>query len=126
MTEPGIGKNSNNPNDPQQADLPAYTANLKILVEQLIATEAKLIFATTTPYPEGVKPLRKPEYAAQYNSAALSIMTQNGIFVNDLYELVFPKLAEIQKPVNVHFLKEGSQMMAEQVARSIEEQLPKP
>jgi acyl-CoA thioesterase-1 len=76
------GENSNDPNDPRQADLETYTANLEILVEQLKATGAKLIFATTTPFPAGVKPFRLPEDAAKYNAAALGVIRANNIQVN--------------------------------------------
>ncbi len=114
------GANSNDPNDPQQADLATYTANLKVLVEQLKATGAKLIFATTTPYPTGVRPCRLPEDAAKYNAAALSIMEANSIQVNDLYSLALPKLKTLQKHVNVHFNDEGSKVLGDQVAARIQ------
>jgi len=117
------GKSSNDPNDPQQAALPTYTANLKILVKQLKAIDAKLIFATTTPYPEGVKPCRLPEDAAKYNAAAVKIMKANNIQVNDLYNLALPKLETLQKPANVHFSKEGSKLLADQVAFIIQSAL---
>jgi hypothetical protein len=119
------GKNSNNPADPQQADLATYTANLKVLVKQLKATDAKLIFATTTPYPKGVKPCRLPENAAKYNAAALNIMKANNIQLNDLYSLALPKLETLQRRRNVHFEKEGSKLLAEQVTAIIQSALPK-
>ncbi|MCH2207974.1 MAG: SGNH/GDSL hydrolase family protein [Lentisphaerales bacterium] len=119
----GTSENSNDFNDPQQADLPTYTSNMAKLVAQLKADGAKLIFATTTPYPAGVKPARAPENAAKYNDAALKIMTENNIEVNDLYSLVLPKLNTLQKPVNVHFHKEGSKMMGLQVSQAIEKHL---
>lgn len=119
----GTSENSNDFNDPQQADLPTYTANMKKLVAQLKATGSKLIFAITTPYPAGVKPARAPENAAKYNEAALKVMSENNIEVNDLYSLVLPKLSEIQKPVNVHFHKHGSKLMGDQVSKAIEKYL---
>lgn len=125
VKEAGTAKNSNDPNDPQQADLATYTANLEILVKQLKATESKLIFATTTPYPEGVKPCRLPEDAAKYNAAALKIMKAYNIQVNDLYNLALPKLETLQKPVNVHFTKEGSKLLADQVVASMKCAFPK-
>ena len=121
----GTSQNSNDFNDPQQADLPTYSANLTKLVSQLKATGSKLIFATTTPYPAGVKPARAPENAAKYNEAALKIMTKYNVKVNDLYSLVLPQLEKIQKPVNVHFHKEGSIQMGKKVAQVIEELLTK-
>ncbi len=116
-------KNSNDPGDPQQADLAAYTKNMKVLVKQIKKTGARLIFATTTPYPAGVSPLRVPEDAAKYNKAALGIMKENGIKTNDLYALVLPRLEKIQKPKNVHFHPEGSEMMAKQVVKMIKAEL---
>lgn len=115
----GTSKNSNDPNDPHQADIFTYEKNMNILAKQLKSTGAKLIFATTTPYPAGVKPCRIPEDAVKYNKVAQKIMNKNGIKVNDLYSLVLPRLKELQKPVNVHFKPEGSKVLAEQVAQSI-------
>ena len=117
------GANSNDPNDPQQADLETYTANLTVLVKQLKATGSKLIFATTTPYPKGVRPCRLPENAVNYNAAALKIMKANNIQVNDLYSLVLPKLKTLQKRRNVHFNAEGSKVLADQVATTIQSAL---
>ena len=121
MTE--TGENSNNPDDPQQANLAIYTTNLEVLVQQLKTTGAKLIFATTTPYPKGVKPCRLPEDAAKYNAAALKIMKANNIQVNDLYSLALPKLKTLQMPRNVHFKPEGSKVLADQVAAMIQSAL---
>ncbi len=114
------GENSRNPNDPQQADLATYTANIEVLVKQLKATGAKLIFATTTPYPKGVKPCRLPEDAVHYNAAALNIMQANNIQVNDLYRLALPKLETLQRRRNVHFNTAGSKVLADQVAATIQ------
>ena len=47
-------------------------------------------------------------------------MKKNGIEVNDLYALVLPDLATLQKPANVHFEKTGSELMGKQVATRIE------
>jgi lysophospholipase L1-like esterase len=115
----GTSENSNDPKDPQQADLATYTANLAAIVGKLKASKAKLIFATTTPYPAGVKPHRAPEDAVSYNTAAVAIMKQHDIPVNDLYSLVLPELKTLQKPVNVHFHAAGSKKMASQVAAAI-------
>jgi lysophospholipase L1-like esterase len=125
VTKAGTSNNSNDPNDPQQADLPTYIANMEVLVKQLKATDSTLIFATTTPYPEGVRPYRSPEDAAKYNGAALKIMKANEIQENDLYSLVLPKLDTLQQPVNVHFTKKGSTLMADQVTAVIKSALKK-
>ena len=114
------GKNSNNVEDPHQAELKQYKRNLKKITDKLLATNAKLVFATTTPYPEGTtKPLRDFGDETQYNNVALKIMKKKGIVVNDLHTLMLPRMQELQRPVNVHFTEEGSRVLADQVVNSI-------
>ena len=50
-------------------------------------------------------------------------MKKHGVPVNDLYELVRPKLVEVQKERDVHFVSEGYEVMAMQVAARIESAL---
>ncbi len=95
------------------------------IVGKLKGSGAELIFGTTTPYPAGVSPYRDPADAAKYNAAAVTVMKENNIPVNDLYALVLPKLAEVQKPKNVHFKPAGSALLAKQVTEKISEALPK-
>jgi len=123
---PETGQNSNNPNHPQQADLKQYKKNLREIVEVLKTTGAKLIFATTTPYPENVDgPLRQPGMPEKYNKAAIKIMNKNDIAINDLYLFVKPRMDELQRPNNVHFTKAGSKALARKVADRISEALMK-
>ncbi len=112
----GSGKNSNSFDDPRQAEPEAYRKNLAELVGKLKATGAQLIFATTTPYPAGVKPARLPADAALYNEIALEIMADNGVAVNDLHGVVDGRLNELQLPKNVHFKGKGNAVMSERVA----------
>ena len=122
--DPVSGKNSTNPNDPQQADLKQYKKNLTEIVAILMETDAKLIFATTTPYPDKVDgPLRTPEMPEKYNNTATKIMNKNGILINNLYAFVVPRMDEIQKPHNVHFTNVGSMALAEKVSDRIKEVL---
>lgn len=115
--DPETGRNSNNPDHPQQAGIKQYEKNLKEIVKKLIASNAKLIFATTTPYPDKpIGPLRRSDQAEKYNKVALKIMKKNEIIVNDLYGYVLPKMEELQLPNNVHFTKSGSVYLAEKVA----------
>jgi lysophospholipase L1-like esterase len=114
------GKNSKNPEDPHQASPEQYEKNIREIVGKLKATGAKLIFATTTPYPDaGLNPLRKPGMYKKYNEIAQEIMKQNGIEVNDLCAFVLPRMEELQRPENVHFTEKGSKALAEQVAGEI-------
>ena len=117
-------KKSNDPNSPQQATLEQYGKNMKVLVEQLKATGAKLVFATTTPVVEGtLNPLRIPEHVVAYNKAAVEVMEENEIPVNDLHAYCLPNLKEWQLNKNCHFKPLGSQKLAEKVAEAIEQQL---
>ena len=122
--DPANGEGSNNPKHPLQADLKQYKTNLEIIVEKLKATGAKLIFATTTPYPDKVEgPLRDPGMPAKYNREAVKIMNKNNIIINDLYAFMLPRMKELQLPNNVHFTEEGYKALAGKVVERINEAL---
>jgi acyl-CoA thioesterase-1 len=124
--DPATGENSTNPKHPQQAPLKQYKQNLEIIVEKLNATGAKLIFATTTPYPDDVKgPLRKPGMPQKYNREAVKIMNKNNVIINDLYAFMLPRMHELQLPNNVHFTETGSFELAKKVTERIIETLDK-
>ncbi|MHC4112251.1 MAG: alpha/beta hydrolase fold domain-containing protein [Planctomycetota bacterium] len=96
-----------------------YQQNLRKLVKILKATDAKLIWASTTPVPDGESGRIKGD-EIRYNKAAEKIMKENGVTINDLYAHAFPKLSRIQLPNgNVHFTAEGSNYLAKHVADSI-------
>lgn len=109
-----------------QVPLEAYRRYLGLVIGRLKQTDAKLIFATTTPVPEGkVSPPRRSSDVIAYNKVAVEIAKANGIIINDLYSYAMPHLSAWQQPVNVHFTSEGSEQLAAQVSRIIAEQLPK-
>ena len=116
---PETKKNSNDPAHPRQAPLEQYREQLTEIVERLQKTGAILIFATTTPVPSGVRPLRDVEDPERYNQAATAIMKTRGIAVNDLYSFALPRLAALQRPADVHFKPAGSNALAQQVAEHI-------
>ncbi len=63
---PETGRNSTDPAHPQQSDIVEYEANLNVIVRKLKASGAKLIFATTTPYPDKPGgPLRRADQPAK-------------------------------------------------------------
>jgi acyl-CoA thioesterase-1 len=118
------GKASGNPKDPRQAEPAAYGKQLRAIVAALKKTRAKLVFATTTPVPPGgVRPHRDPEDPPRYNAIARTIMEEHGVAVNDLHAFALPRLKKIQQPVNVHFTKDGSRLLGEEVARHIRKAL---
>lgn len=97
-----------------------YEKNLRELVRALTATKAKLIWASTTPVPQGdVKPARRDEDVVNYNAIAKKIMEDEKVPINDLYAYAMPRLKKIQQPVNVHFTASGSAVLAERVAAAI-------
>jgi acyl-CoA thioesterase-1 len=97
-----------------------YERNLRALVKKLQATDAKLIWASTTPIPDGkLNPPRRPGDVAEFNRVAKTVMEENGVAIDDLYALALPRLSEWQLPTNVHFKPEGSKRLGEAVAAKI-------
>ena len=103
-----------------QVAIDKYEEHLRHLVGRLKRTGAALIWASTTPVPDAeVTPPRKNSDVIAYNAVAKRIMEENGIPINDLYAVAFPRLGEIQRPANVHYSDPGYEMLAERVAASI-------
>lgn len=122
--DPVTGENSSNADHPHQADLKQYKKNLKDIVKKLKASNAKLVYATTTPYPDKTNgPLRKPGMPKKYNEVAEKIMKKNDITIDNLYDFVLPRMKELQIPNNVHFTEDGYKALAKQVADKIMEKL---
>jgi acyl-CoA thioesterase-1 len=65
-----------------------------------------------------------PEVQKQYQDAALQVMKKHNVAVNDLYALMLPDLKKYQNgPDNVHFNGAGCGRLADQVSKSILEEL---
>jgi acyl-CoA thioesterase-1 len=106
----------------QQVPVAEYEKNLRTLVKRLKETGATLIWASTTPVPEGTLG-RVPADAKKYNDAAARVMKDEGVQTDDLYAFAEPKLAEIQLKANVHFSPSGYDALAGAVAGTIEKAL---
>jgi uncharacterized sulfatase len=117
------GANSNDANDPLQTDPVGYENQLREILGKVKATGAKVIVCTTTPVPEGSKPLRETTSPPIYNEIAKKIAEENGFAVNDLFEFANSRLDKIQKPANVHFKKKGSKVLAGAVVEAIRKAL---
>ena len=119
-----MGPNNENLADPkaddshQQVPPKEYEGNLRKLVERLKKTGAKLIWRSTTPVPEGAKG-RVVGHSAEYNEIAARIMKEHEIPTDDQFTLVKNSKAKIQLPQNVHFSKEGSEVLAKSAVDSI-------
>jgi len=104
-----------------------YLKNLQELITQMKASGAKLIFATTTPTPAKLsRATRRFDSIPERNEIALKVMKENDVAVDDLYAVILPKQATFQRPKDVHFSPEGSALLGQAVAASIEAQMPKP
>lgn len=127
VTTAGTAENSKDPTDPRQADLATYTLKLEKIVRRLKTERVPLVFATTTPVPAGVGgPHRDADDPPRYNAAAVRIMADHEIPVNDLYSYVLPRLDGLQKSRNVHFTEAGSEALGLVVAGKICEALGLP
>ncbi len=97
----------------------AYEANLRTLVQRLQKATTKLIWAATTPVPEGAKG-RIPGDEIAYNKIAARVMAELKVPINDLHGYVRPQLATYQKPADVHYLPEGYAFLGVRVAEQIQ------
>ena len=95
-----------------------YEKNLRLVVERLKKTGAALIWCSTTLSPEAVCGAPAEDFVT-YNTIARKIMKENGIPINDLYSFSLPRLPEIQIPVNSHFTRKGSKVLATHVSSAI-------
>jgi acyl-CoA thioesterase-1 len=105
----------------RQVEPEDYEKNLRTLVAKLKATGARLIWATTTPIPDGeLNPPRTFGKVPEYNAIAEKVMKENNIAIDDLNAAITPHLAELQNPKDVHYKGAGYELLAKQVAASIE------
>ena len=105
-----------------QVDEDSYRDNLTALVRRMVQTGATLIWASTTPVPEGAS-RRVPGDELRVNAIAEPIMSHHGVRVNDLHAFVLPHLDEYQRPANVHFNEEGYAFLGAAVVEAIREAL---
>lgn len=114
------------PDGKRQVEPADYEANLCSLVSTLKATGAKLIWASTTPIPEGeLNPPRKFGQVAEYNAIAAKVMKENDIPMDDLNAWMTPRFEELHKPKDLHYTDAGSEHLARKVAEEIEKALAK-
>ena len=100
-----------------------YQSNLRELVKKLQATHAKLVFVTTTFVPEN-EPGRIAGDELRYNKAALEVMQEFNIPVNDIYKAskkIHKKQGE--SPGNVHYTEQGYQMLAEKIVSFLQKEI---
>lgn len=107
-----------------QVSIEDYERNLRRIVQRLKQTGAQLVWASTTPVPDGkVAPPRTDADVVRYNRAAAVVMRENGIPTDDLYASVRPNLSSLQLKSNVHFTQAGYDSLARQVSDAIKNAL---
>jgi lysophospholipase L1-like esterase len=115
-----------------QVPLAEYERNLKTIVEHIQkGTHAKIIFATSTPIIDNLHAQRKAGFdrveadVQRYNTAAVAVMKQAGVPIDDLHKLVEDGGKEkLIGPDGTHYTPAGYEMLAEAVTVSIRRSLP--
>lgn len=102
----------------------SYAQSLDSIVTKLKKTNAKLIFAVTTPPCVGperkVKLVISEKRAQEFNAAAIEVMKKHGVQINDLFSAIGKDRAKYQRGENdVHYNEEGRDLLAAQVAKVI-------
>ena len=125
----GIHDVGHNPDrEPLQYPLDEYMSNLKGIIEKLRRIGADIIFATSTPvHPD--RPFKNTEWAwrneeiDRYNEAALELMKNEGIPINDLHALVAEDVDKYLSEDMLHLSQEGIKKCAEAVVEIVERKL---
>ena len=110
-------------NGTQTFSLKEYRANLSELVKRLKKTNAKLIFITTSYVPEGEAGGFSGD-EIKFNKVAKKVMWGNDILVNDIHRASKNiHLKHAKAPDDVHYTKEGSQMLAVEIVNFLKKEI---
>lgn len=109
-----------------------HDLKLKVILERIQkGTTAKIIFATSTPILDTLHAQRKAGFdrfeadVQKYNVAAMKVMTQAGVPIDDLHKLVEDGGKEqLIGPDGTHYTPAGYEMLAAAVTDSILRSLP--
>jgi len=107
-------------------EIEEYVKNLKKILHVLKGTGASLIFATTTPVSDEKESLPGPMPPAHrnadiiaYNAAALEVMKEESIPVNDLFSLMYDDKEKYLSEDMIHPNREGISLLGNEVAQTI-------
>jgi isoamyl acetate esterase len=113
--------------DPVQFPLSTYVEHLKQIIALLRATDARIIWATSTPvHPD--RPFSgegwswRNEEIDTYNTAALGLMQAEDIPVNDLHSVVWERYGEYLDEDMLHLNKHGQRACAKAVVSAVRSQ----
>lgn len=104
--------------------LDEYLANLRRIVAEMKTITPHIIFATTSPVRDGHAD-ETNEMIEKYNAAAVKLMKELGVRINDMYNVVLPQIEECIKgvPDCVHQTEKGKIVQADQVLKAIHEEM---
>lgn len=112
------------PDSKRQVEPADYEKNLRALVAKMKTTGATLIWASTTPIPDGeLNPPRRFGNVKEYNDIAARVMSDTGVLANDLNTHITPEFDRLHTPKDLHYTREGSEFLAKKVATEIEKAL---
>ncbi|MDG2223965.1 MAG: hypothetical protein P8L85_21470 [Rubripirellula sp.] len=80
-------------------DSVSYEQNLRGIIKQLHATNAKLLWATTTPIRHSASNLFEMGSEVEYNAIAIRVMGDENVVVNDMYTYV-KGLIDMDRPAS--------------------------
>lgn len=108
-----------------------YTYFLKRIIRLCRENSDKIIFATTLPVPmqglssdvtdTGGNIRYNNDWVRQYNDAAIRVMNEENVFVNDLYSLVLKDENFYKCPDKLHLTSQGYNICANMIADIIKE-----
>lgn len=99
-----------------------YEMRLRQIIGRLLATEAQLVWITTTPVPEGALEYVKGD-VERLNQVAEAVMKELMIPVLDLNQAISPMIASYQLPENCHFRGDGYHFMGKFLAEGVMSEL---
>jgi lysophospholipase L1-like esterase len=110
-----------------QVPLAEYEKNLRTILDRIRkGTGAKIIFATSTPIIDNLHAQRKAGFdrveadVQRYNAAAVAVMRQAGVPVDDLHKLVEEGGKDkLICPDGTHYTPAGYELLADAVTSSI-------
>ncbi|HEY3902192.1 MAG TPA: SGNH/GDSL hydrolase family protein [Chthoniobacter sp.] len=103
-----------------------YEQRLDEITTRLVATGAKIIWASTTPIPaDTTDGPTMPEAIVERNAAASDVMHKHQIPTDDLFGAITPVVEKMRNPQDAHYNPEGYEFLGQQVARTIKSSLAK-
>lgn len=113
-----------------QVPVDRYTANLKTIIERIRKATPNVVFATTTPIVDARHAARKADFdrfeadVVRYNTAAIALMKELQVPVNDLHRIVEDgDPMKLLGPDGTHYTPAGSDRLADAVADCVARQL---